>query len=65
MRATTIVATTHAAAVSALGLTCSPITAESDVPDGNPGNNASTALVQVRTEVNLRVEKLVFEFWPQ
>ena len=31
----------------------------SDILDGNPGNNSSTALVPVRAEVNLTVEKLV------
>ena len=40
------------------------ITVESDVPDGNPGNNSSTALVPVRAEVNLCVEKLVVEMGP-
>ena len=31
------------------------------MPDGNPGNDSSTALVSVRAVVNLRVEKLVGE----
>ena len=37
------------------------ISATSAVPDGNPGNNTSTALVPVRAEVNLHVEKQVIE----
>ncbi len=35
------------------------IAVDTTVPDGNPGNNTSTALVAVRAEVNLTVEKLV------
>ena len=36
-------------------------TVKADVPDPNQGNNTSTAVVSVRTEVNLRLEKLVVE----
>ena len=36
-------------------------TISADLPDPNEGNNTSTAVVSVRTEVNLRIEKLVVE----
>ncbi len=36
-------------------------TISADLPDPNEGNNTSTAVVSVRTEVNLRLEKLVVE----